>query len=150
MKQVVVVAVGLLAVLYNPSTVRGADLDELKAAHEATIKAINARDAQGWAAGFYDREIRFSAEDPFPAESDKGSLVAAAQNVLATRESWTVVPVNLQYRVIGTTGIVWGYHRDVVKPKDGPMQSHVIRVLFVYVKSDGKWLRAAAHLSALP
>ena len=46
MKQVVVVAVGLLAVLYNPSTVRGADLDELKAAHEATIKAINARDAQ--------------------------------------------------------------------------------------------------------
>jgi len=131
MKQVVVVSVGLLAVLYNPSTVRGADLDELKAVHEATIKAINARDAQGWAAGFYDREIRFSAEDPFPAESDKGSLVAAAQNVLATRESWTVVPVNLQYRVIGTTGIVWGYHRDVVKPKDGPMQSHVIRVLFV-------------------
>lgn len=146
----VVAAVSLLAVLYSPSFVGGADLDELRAAHEAIIKAINTRDAPGWAAGFYDREVRFSDEDPFPAENEKGSLVAAAQNAFAARESWTVFPVNLQYRVIGTTGIVWGYHRDVVKPKDGPIGSKVNRVLFVYVKSDGKWLRAASHFSPLP
>jgi hypothetical protein len=43
-----------------------------------------------------------------------------------------------------------GYHRDVIKPKDGQLQSYLHRALLVYVKVDGKWLRAATHQSAVP
>jgi ketosteroid isomerase-like protein len=145
-----VVVVGLLAVLAMPCILRASDLDDLKAAHEGILKAINARDAQACAAGFYDREVRFSAEDPFPSDREKASLPQELQRVFAMYESWTVVPVNLEYRVIGTTGLVWGYHRNIRKPKDGPMQSTLARQLSVYVKTDGKWLRAASHLSAVP
>ena len=145
-----VLAVGFLAVLAIPSAAQGADLDDLKAAHEAMIKALNTRDTQAFAAGFYDREVRFSPTDPFPADIEKASRASGPQGDSGTLESRTTTPVNLQYRVIGNTGLVWGYHRDTVKPKDGQLQSYLARGLFVYVKSNGKWLRAATHLSAVP
>lgn len=143
-------AFALLAALAVPCTARGADIDDLKAAHEASVKALNARDAQGWAAGFYEWEIRFAATDPFPTDRERASLAPGMQEGYAVLESRTTTPVNLQYRVIGNTGLVWGYHRDTLKPKDGQLQSYLARCLLVYVKTDGKWLRAASHFSAMP
>jgi ketosteroid isomerase-like protein len=143
-----VLAVAFLAVLAFPCPAPGADVDDLRAAHEAIIKALNTRDNQAFNAGFYDREARFSQADPFPADIEKASRASAPQ--VDPLESRNTVGINLQYRVIGTTGLVWGYHRDTLKPKDGPLQSFLNRVLLVYVKSDGKWLRAGTHISGVP
>lgn len=141
-------AAGFLAVLALPCPAPGADVDDLKVAHEAMIKALNTRDNQAYNAGFYDREARFSATDPFPLDIAKSSRMSGPQ--VDPLESRNTTGINLQYRVIGNTGLVWGYHRDTFKRKDGPLQSNLIRVLLVYVKSDGKWLRAGTHLSAVP
>ena len=143
------IAVCLLVVLALPGAARSADVDDLKAAHEAMIKALSAGDTRGWAAGLYEREVRFALTDPFPIDRERPTPAPGVSSD-SNLESFTVTPVNLQYRVIGTTGLVWGYHRDTIKPKDGPMQSQLSRCLLVYVKTDGKWLRAGSHFSAVP
>jgi len=142
------VVAGFIAVLALASLGAADDLEELKAAHEATIKFLNANDLKSWNAAFYDREVRFTPTDPFPIDVEKASRNSSPGDY--PLEFRKTTGVNLQYRVIGTTGLVWGYHRDVIKPKDGQLQSYLQRALLVYVKVDGKWLRAATHQSAVP
>lgn len=142
------VLAGLIAALAIVSPGAADDLQDLKAAHEATIKFLNDGDFTSWNAAFYEREIRFATNDPFPTDTEKASRSSSPGDY--PLEFRRTTGVNLQYRVIGTTGLVWGYHRDVFKPKDGQLQSSLHRALLVYVKADGKWLRAATHLSAVP
>jgi len=65
-------------------------------------------------------------------------------------ESTSFTPLNPQYRVIDSTGLVWGHTALSLKPKDGPSTTIFIRFTFVFVKTEGKWLEACVHFSQLP
>jgi hypothetical protein len=65
-------------------------------------------------------------------------------------ESTSFTPLNPQYRVIGSTGIVWGHTVLSLKPKDGPLTTTFIRFTFVFVKTEEQWLEACGHFSQLP
>jgi hypothetical protein len=110
------------------------------------INALNARPQDLNAA--FTIEVRFTPTDPFAIDTEKASRSTEPGNYPLDFRNTTAV--NLQYRVIGNTGLVWGYHRDAIKPKDGQLQSYLHRALLVYVKVDGRWLRAATHQSAVP
>jgi hypothetical protein len=68
----------------------------------------------------------------------------------ASPESVTVTPINPQFRVIGTTGVVSSHLAIALKPKDGPMTTMFVYYIGTLAKSDGKWLLVAEHASRLP
>jgi hypothetical protein len=83
-------------------------------------------------------------------QNAEASARTGLQSFFDTLESLTRTPINLQYRVVGNTGIVWGYETLTYKPKDGPMKTIQSRVTATYTKSGGKWLLLTRHESAIP
>ncbi|SRR5712692_4334958 len=126
-----------------------ADIDDLKATQEQVLAAINRRDLAAFVSLHHDQVVVFLADAPFALDG-KGMLQQAMQALLATTESITATAINPQYRVIGNTGIVWSHTALAVKPKDGPLQTTFGRITVTWVKTDGKWLAAAAHASLIP
>ena len=58
--------------------------------------------------------------------------------------------IDMEYAVVGNTGIVWGHASGVFKPKDGPVVTVFSRESYTYVKSGGKWLLLSLHNSRIP
>jgi len=139
----------LITSLFTPAAVRGADVDDLKATFEQGIAALNKRDLDAWSAFWHDQIVAFGPASPFPTDG-KAARRQVFQALFDNSESQTATPINPQYRVIGTTGIVWGYIMIARKPKDGPLQTTFGRLLITYTKVDGKWLTVASDLSRLP
>ena len=118
----VVLTLAAIAVLIVPGA-RAGDVDDLKAAFEAHIEAVNKQDVSALAANIHDEFVVYLPNAVFPADW-KGKSEAdrrqAWENFFANTERLTVTLINPQYRVVGTTGIVWGHGTSVAKPKDGP------------------------------
>ncbi len=72
-------ALVLIVVVCVPATVRGADVDDLKAAFEQGLKALNALDVDGFMASAHDQSVTFGTSSPFPVDGK-----AAQQQVLQT------------------------------------------------------------------
>ena len=153
MKQLLV-SVSVLILLAVPQLTFGADVDDLRAVNESANKAFNSRDSAALAAMvhpgmvFFDRDSAFAEVSPM--QNAEASARTGLQSWFDTFESLTIAPVNMQYRVVGYTGIVWGYETLTYKPKDGPMRTIQSRVTSTYIKSGGKWLLLMSHGSAIP
>ena len=139
----------LITSLFTPAAVRGADVDDLKATFEQGIAALNKRDLDAWSTFWHDQIVAFGPVSPFPTDG-KAARRQVFQSLFNNSESFTATPINPQYRVIGTTGIVWGHFMTAVKQKDGPMQTTFGRLLVTYTKVDGRWLLVATHGSRIP
>lgn len=134
------------------SAVRADDIADLKAANEAEVNALHARDVDAYLASLHPEEVSYFATEAFPVdykgESEKRRR--AVENFFANVEQLRITSINKQYRVIDTTGLVWGHVKVEIKPKDGSLQIRYYRGMWVYVKSGGKWLRLSRHVSAIP
>lgn len=126
-----------------------ADIDDLKLAFEQMVQAFNARDLSALSACLHEEVIRFAIFSPFP-EDGKTVMAGNLLTSFETRESHTWQPVHPQYRVIGTTGMVWSHDMFATKPKDGPMTSVYVRTTITFAKVDGQWLGVVFHHSELP
>ena len=142
-----IVTVG--TVLVTAPVARGDDVADLKATFDQGVAALNKQDVNAFLALQHDEYTGFGATTPFLTEG-KDALQAALQSTFASRESTTVKPMNSQFRVIGSTGIVQTYFTNTFKPKDGPATTTFTRGTLTYVKGDGGWRVAAVHLSRIP
>lgn len=145
----VLLTVTLGAVLVTAAAARGDDVADLKATFEQGIAALNKQDVNAFLALYHDDFTGFGALAPFLTEG-KSALQATLQNVFSSRESTAVRPMNPQFHVIGSTGIVQTYLTNTFKPKDGPATTVFTRGTLTYVKADGKWRVVASHLSRIP
>jgi uncharacterized protein (TIGR02246 family) len=125
------------------------DIDDLQAAFAQSNAAVNRRDLEALRAMFHDEAVQFGSSSPFPREG-KAAFLQAFETIFANYEGYTFTPINPQFRVIGTTGVVWAHFAVAQKPKDGPMTTLFGRAIWTFAKSDGQWLIVAAHLSRLP
>ncbi len=125
------------------------DLDDLKATAEQANKAQGALDLNSWSALWHDQVVDFPPFPPFMVEG-KAAVRRMFEALWANTESLTVRQINPQYRVIGSTGLVWGQYVTEFKPKDAPLQRTTGRFTATYVKTDGKWLMVSRHVSLLP
>jgi ketosteroid isomerase-like protein len=144
----------LLVVLVVPQFSFGADVDDLKAAVEQAIRAFNSLNPAPLALAVHPGFVMFDRDSAFadvsPMQNIEASIRSGLQSWFATLESLNITPVNYQYRVVGNTGIVWGYETVTYKPKGGPVQTKQSRVTSTYIKSGGKWLILLNHSSAIP
>lgn len=136
------------AFLLVPMTVRGDDVAELKATFEQNTAALNKHDLDAHMAFWHDEVVVFGPVAPFPVEG-KAALRQLTQAVFTNSESATWTVISPQYRVIGSTGVVYFYDAAAIKPKDGLLQSHVRRITATRTKLDGKWVGVAVHVSPL-
>ena len=125
------------------------DLEDLKATEELRLKTVNEGLHTSRMALIHDEYLRITPDYPFPINRarrsnrpDDGSPIRG--------ERHNVYPIDYQYRVVGDTGVVWGFQRVVEKPEDGPQVSFVRRVMLTYTKADGKWKLLARHDSHMP
>ncbi len=137
-------ALVLAGVLFAPVTAYGDDVDDLKAAHEQHIAALNKMDPDAYAAGWHEQMFFFPPLSPFAVDGKTASR-QGIQNVFANHESITLTPRDFHYRVIDNTGLVWGHYIVARKPKDGPAVTAFSRYTATYVKSDGTWLLVSSH-----
>ena len=129
----------------------GADVDDLKAAWEQLIQAWNSRDIEKLRTCFHESWVVFGWSNPFPeVRMNNDAHWQGVKDMFANMEVFSLTLIDPQYRVVGDTGIVWGYHRAVTKLKDGPQETTYRRVITTWVKSGDKWLLAANHRSAIP
>jgi ketosteroid isomerase-like protein len=134
--------------LFLSTPALAADVDDLKATYEKAVKAYNSRD-DAWYATFDDKAVSFHPTAPFAIDGDAHNK-QVIKSFWGTVDSTVFSPVNPKYRVIGSTGIVWGHYAFANKPKDGGMRTSYGRFTTIYTKSDGKWLAVSSHYSAIP
>lgn len=136
------------------AVVKPSPLIELKVANERFIKAINSLDAAVMASMIHAQAINFMRDSAFSNEVPEGvsqaTYCAIVRNGFENLESMQETPVDLKYKVVGNTGIVWGYNTIVSRFKGGQVQTKQSRITTTWVKSGGKWLVLCAHLSAIP
>ena len=128
-----------------------ADIDDLKTAFEQAVGALNARNLDAFSPLVHDEAIYFGPASLFPLEG-KAARQQLFQRASTNNESVTITPMNPQFRIIGTTGIVWMHLALMRKPKDGPMTNvaYMACSTWTFAKSDGQWLIVAEHHSPLP
>jgi len=147
-----VLVVALLAGL-SKSTVVGDDLADLKAAHAQALKAIATSDANLWLAMFHEEQVRFDRGTQMFTDfkgMDREALRKGIADGAGGTESYAIKPVDVHYRVIGDTGIVWGHNVDLYKARNAPGTVQLSRFTAVYSRSGGKWRRVCTHVSAVP
>jgi uncharacterized protein (TIGR02246 family) len=145
----VLLAIALSALLFAPSAVRGDDIADLKATFDQATAALNKQDLDALLVFYHDDYTGFGVTALFLIKG-KGALRAVLQPLFATRESTTIIPFDPEYHVIDSTGVVQSYFAATVKPKGGPAATSSARASLTYVKTNGRWLLVASHLSRLP
>jgi hypothetical protein len=81
----------------------------LKATSEQANKTQEALDLNTWSAQWYDQLIDFTSFPPFMVEGKAAvRQLSETETLWANTESLTVTPINTQFRVMGTTGLVGG------------------------------------------
>jgi ketosteroid isomerase-like protein len=124
-----------------------ADIDDLKAAFDQLITAVNARNLNAFVGSSHEQTVHVVGS-PFFTDG-RAALRQVGEVVFANTESIDWKPVNPQFRIIGGTGIAWGHVAYTIKPKDGPLRTVNGAYILTFTKADGKWLETTAQISPL-
>ena len=149
------ISMTVLTLLIIPQFAAGDDVADLKAAQEKVIEAWNKLDAVNLNSAVYPGAVFFEYDSPFPGISSTTrmtpeQLAEMAKNAFSNIEYISLTPYNLQYRVVGNTGIVWGHSTMSTKPKGEPVSTQNSRYTSTWIKSDGTWYIFCTHISAIP
>jgi ketosteroid isomerase-like protein len=126
-----------------------ADIDDLKTTFEQVVSAVCRRDANAYSLIWHEEIVVFTPFSPFALEG-KSALRQVSEGYRTNTDNVTFAPINPQYRVVGSTGIVWGHAALTVKPKDGPLNTTFLRFTLIFAKTDNQWREVAAHNSQIP
>ena len=146
------IVVGALMLLCQPAIAD--DLDDLKAAVNKYTMAVNTGDGETQFAMFHDQFVLIRSIDGIPKTfPNKEIKERAKQGFIKWLETHSARMLfhKPDFRVIGNTGLVWGFvERTEVNKKSGITQKYYGKLSLVFVKSDGKWTLLLIHSSSLP
>jgi ketosteroid isomerase-like protein len=126
-----------------------ADVDDLKETFEQMIGTIARRDAKGYATFWHDQIVSYPPLAPFAVEG-KAMMAQLVEGYFGSVESETFIPINPQFRAVGSTGLVWGHSATTIKPKDGPLHTLFGRFTFTFTRAEGQWRLLLIHVSIIP
>ena len=146
----ILISLTIVALLFVPQFASGDDLSDFKAFCAKAVNAWNAHDAETIVSLDYPGAITFATDNPFPSILKKEDRLTELKTIMASIDILNISLYNDQYKVVGDTGVSWGYYTITVKPKGQPMQSYYARYTLTAVKSGGKWQGLAMHESVIP
>ena len=148
MAQPVAVFGAMALVIGLSSVAQSEDLASLETTFNATTKAFDARDLEAAVSVVDDGVVLFSLFSPFPIKG-KAAYRRAVQDYFANYERARFAPSNTRFRVIGATGIAWGFYELSGKLTDGPEARFNGRYLYTYTLAAGEWKLISMHFSPL-
>lgn len=145
------IPLAIIALIAAPQLAFGSDVDDLKAAYENAIQAWNTLDAEALAATLYPGMVSFDYNEAFPSVTNTEADAIKKNNMMFSgMEFFQLVTYNVQYKVVGNTGIAWGNFTFNVKPKGESAHLGYGRHTSTWIKKDGKWHIIMNHSSAIP
>jgi len=142
----------LMFALATPAAV-ASDEGDLKAAFLKAMDELRDKDLEGFLS-FWHPEAVFLARDRLfaldRAASEYDKWARDVDQFFARTISAEMIPVDVNYRVLGDMGIVWGRARFAVDPVGGGGSDFDSRLTVTLLKTDGKWQIVTWHASAAP
>ena len=146
----VFITLTVFALFFVPQFASGSDTDDLKDFCAKFVSAWNSLDAEAVVSMDYEGGVGFGVDNPFPIITKKEDKLAYLKSLMASIEFIKITLFSDQYKVVGDTGISWGYYTMMVKPKGEAMQTEYARYTLTAVKAGKKWKILAMHQSAIP
>jgi ketosteroid isomerase-like protein len=134
--------------LIVPTLSIAGDIEEIKAHFKNAVQGYNELDAEKVHANSHDEWVGFGPLAPYASEG-KAAGLDTLRSLFSTTDRMVLAPVGVQVRVIGKTGIVWGYYMMTMKPKDGPAQPRAGRFLTTFAKVKDKWYSVSTQITPI-
>ena len=128
------------------------DREDLKNSFEEILERLNAKDLKGFLSGWHPDAVLMVYDYVFPVDrADAGEEIWSQifDDFLVSTESIRLIPVDVDFRVVGDTGIVWGTAQNVTELKNGTRRVVNLRLSATFVKTGGRWLLLSWQ-SAIP
>ena len=126
------------------------DVEDLQAAVVNEYNAWARRDCKAVVSMHTEPSVQYTPQQVQPTVRSRAETLKNCAALNPDRQNRKVTPIDLQYKIFGTAGIVYGRIRYESTGTDGSAQSLVGRRLETWVKTEGNWLRAAVQLSPVP
>jgi len=130
----------------------GGDVNSLESAFENVVDRLNAHDKEGFLKVWHPESILIFYDYLFPVDrADAGDEVwLQVFEDFFTNAKITLTPVDINFRVVGETGIVWGFTQTMVEPVQGSRRVQGLRMSATFVALDGVWKLVSWHSSIPP
>ena len=139
--------------LFPVTSTRAGDLENLETVFENVLERLNSRDLEGFLKSWHPEAVLFVADYLWAVDrADVGQEIWSRifDEFFATTKSATYTALDVHFRIIGDTGLVWGLTELIVKPKEEARQVRNLRLTVVFQKADGRWRIVSWHSSRLP
>ncbi|MEP1093800.1 MAG: nuclear transport factor 2 family protein [Cyclobacteriaceae bacterium] len=140
-----------ITLLVTPSFGQTLDIQSLKDAYAAWIKAWNDRDAAGVAKISWGN-FGFGRDVPFP-RTGVNDPTAYREGIKEYMETLTRIDYKehfTTYEIVNAVGLVDGFYAQTTQKENGPIRSVYGRQSLVFVRQDDRWKMVHYHRSALP
>ena len=122
----------------------GDDLAELKSSFEAAVESLNRGDVEGFLKDVHPEAMSFYSCGPTSGKQGKEACQLDWERFFGKTRDAKFELRNVQYKVFGDSGIVWGeYEVDV--DYNGKRVRHEGRYTFTYAKIGRRWLVVMQH-----
>ena len=143
----------LMAAAASAPILAADELADVKAANEVVIRAHNELDADLYFTIIHPEYVGFGKSSV--AATDLARLTTneartRLERVFSSYESFHMTPVESNYRIVDGTAVVWGTQRVASKKVGEPPVAGMVRLLRIFLKTEGKWLMLAGHTSLIP
>ncbi len=142
----------LLIVLCTTLLPASAD-EDLERDFGKALDALEARDTEAFLSFWHPQSVMFTRNQLFPIEQsefDPDDWRAFWTAIFRGVDSISYTPVDLSYRVVGDTGLVWGLATMAIDPKNGKKYVQDVRLTATLHKQGDRWMILSWHDSAFP
>ena len=118
---------------------------QLQKSFEAAVAALNEGNLDGFLADVHEKALSFYSCGPTSGKEGKAACQLDWERFFGKTAVAKFEPRDMQYRVMGSTGVAWGNYDVVVTASNGREMRHQGRYTMTYTLEDGEWKLVMQH-----
>lgn len=129
------------------------DIDELEAGLETFLESVNSRDLENFRKAWHPEAVLFFRNNLFPVDlKDIGTEIWTQifRDIFAGYVDLDYAAVDLNYRVLGEIGLVWGLTELSFQLQGEPRHQQEVRLTATFARTEKGWKIVSWHDSAFP
>ena len=129
------------------------DIDELEADLETFFESGNSRDLENFREAWHPEAVLFFRNNLFPVDlKDIGTEIWTQifRDIFAGYVDLDYRAVDLNYRVLGGIGLVWGLTELTFQLKGEPQYQQEVRLTATFARTEKGWKNVSWNGSAFP
>ncbi len=144
----------LVAVIFsNSPALVAADTGELEASLEKFLESVNSRDLDSFRKAWHHEAVLFFRNQLFPVDLKEIGMEAWSKlfgDIFAGYVDLDYTAVDLNYRILGEIGLVWGLTELTFQLKGEAPYQQGARLTATFARTKGGWKIVSWHDSAFP